>query len=112
MRESRTGDLARERELEAGEEGKRRGEQRGRDGLGGPRRHEHFGVRIVVEPVEAPLVVADGTAQFRDAGAGRVLVATAGEYRVGRGLRDLAWPVSVGEPLAKIDRAGGDRERG
>ena len=85
-------------------------EQRRRDGLGRARGDEHLGVGVVVEPVALAWCSAIARAQLGDADPRRVLV-VAGADRGDRGLVHLGGPVGVGEPLAQVDRPGGDRER-
>src|SRR6185437_2479125 len=83
-----------------------------RDRLGGTGGDQDLAVRVVPEAV-APLVVrSDGLAQLRHAGARRVLVAAAGQDRVGRDLGDLGRPVPVGETLAQVDGLGDQGARG
>lgn len=86
-------------------------EQRGGDRLGGARRDEDLGVRVVRQTVEAPLVRGDGRTQFGYAGARRVLIAAPVAQRPDRGLPDLLGAVGVGETLAEVDRSGPYRQR-
>ena len=74
-----------------------------RDRLGGAGRHQHLGVRVDLQPVEPLLVGGDGLPQLRDARAGRVLVAAAGQDGVGGGPGDLGRAVGVREALAQVD---------
>ena len=84
------------------------GEQGGRDRLGRPRGDQHLGVRVVAEVVEPPLVARHRLPELGDAGGRRVLVAPAGQDRLGGRVGDGPRAVDVGEPLAEVDRAGGD----
>ena len=81
-----------------------------RDGLGGADRHQHFGVRVVVD-AEVPLALGgDGLAQRRDTDSRRVLVDALGDGVLG-GLEHRRRPVFVGEALPEVHRAdpGGQR---
>src|SRR6185369_5307837 len=83
-----------------------------RDRLGGAGGDQDLAVRVVTEAVEPLVVRCDGLAQLRYAGARRVLVAAAGQDRVGRDLGDLGRPVPVGETLAQVDGPGDQGARG
>src|SRR6202044_4186090 len=80
-------------------------DQRGGDRLGRAGRHQDLGVRVVGQVVEPPLVFGDGGAQFRYAGAWRILIAPPVQDRVGGRLRDVPRPVRVGKALAEVDRS-------
>lgn len=88
------------------------GEHRGGDGLRGPRGDQHLRVGVETDAVEAPLVVGDRRAEFRDARTRRVLVAAAVAQRPDRRLADFRRAVGVRETLPQIDRAGGRGQRG
>jgi hypothetical protein len=87
------------------------GQQRCGDRLGRAGRHENLARRVVLEAVEAALMVRDRIAQLGDPGAGRVLV-SAGPQRVHGSVDDHGRAVGVGESLAEIDRASAHRECG
>ena len=86
------------------------GQHRGGDRLGRAGCDEHLGVRVQVGAVPTLLVLGDRVSQDRNAGAGRVLVASAGPDRVHRGVGHGGRSVDVGEPLAEVDRPGRHRE--
>src|SRR5690349_17330528 len=83
-----------------------------RDRLGGAGGNQDLAVRVIPEAVEPLVVRCDGLAQLRHTGAWRVLVAAAGQDRVGRDLGDLGRPVPVGETLAQVDGPGDQGARG
>ena len=87
-------------------------EQRGGDGLGGAGGHEHLGVGVELEAVEAALVLGDRLPQLGDAEPGRVLVVPAAiAADAARRRAHLGGPVGVGEALAEVDRAGRGGQR-
>ena len=86
------------------------GEQRGGDRFGRARGHEHLGVGVELEPVEAVLVRSDRGPERGNTDARRILVVP-GADRVDRGLLDRLGTVGVREPLSEVDRPRRQRER-
>ena len=84
------------------------GEQRGGDGLGRARGDQHLGVRVVAEAVEPLLVARHGRRSSGMPVGGRVLVALPARTASAAASAIDRRAVDVGEPLAEVDRVGGD----
>jgi hypothetical protein len=80
-------------------------EQRPRQRFGGAGGHQHLGIGVDVETVEAALMLGDRLPQGWNPWTRWVLV-DARTDRLDRSIEHLARAVGVGEPLPEVDRAG------